>query len=209
MVRSGAIKFNDTLEFKILQGKAAGFRIRLPEGFNVLEVKGENIQTWNVEKTKDSRTLVMILSQPVEKSYALKLVGEKILYKFPSEFMLAVPTVEGALQMNGVLLVNNTPGVKTTVTAISGFNQLAPRSIGRICNVKMTVPMPAYAFAFGANRGEVKIKAENVKPVYSVREVGVVEYNGENAVFKRQLRTGYSRRAVARTFDQLCSDPGF
>ncbi len=183
MVRSGAIKFNDTLEFKILQGKAAGFRIRLPDGFNVLEVKGENIQTWNVEKIKDSHTLIMTLSQPVEKSYALKLVGEKILDKFPSEFMLSAPTVEGALQMNGVLLVNNAPGVKTTVTAISGFNQLAPRSIGRICNIKMTVPMPAYAFAFGANRGEVKIKAENVKPVYSVREVGVVEYNGENAVF--------------------------
>ncbi|MDZ4198456.1 MAG: hypothetical protein U1E27_04130, partial [Kiritimatiellia bacterium] len=92
IARVGALQLDSLLQYRISQGQLQSLEIAIPAALTLLQVNGEDIREWTVEKAGTNQaTLRVALSRAKTGSYALQLIGETALPAFPGTFSLPVP----------------------------------------------------------------------------------------------------------------------
>ena len=176
----GAISTTNVFRYNVIQGKLSEITLGVSPGMNILAVKGEDIQDWNVEGNGGKRELRVKLGREFDSGYTLVVSAEKILPKFPCEFSLPRLTPENVLRVDGYLSVSAASGVKLVVEDTSGVTQIDPKALPRPREIKRPLPSrDLYAYKFAGKEYSIKGAADNVSPSYSAEIIQVAMFKDE------------------------------
>jgi len=125
-VGAGLLRQTAQVDFRILQGKLPGIRVKLDGPGEILGVEGTNVLGWKVLPDGNSRVLEVRLSRPFEKTGSLLVRSQSPLGKFPVRAEPLRLTPEGGVRHSGFVRVANDGAVRLEVSDASGMMQLAP-----------------------------------------------------------------------------------
>jgi hypothetical protein len=125
-VGAGLLRQISEIEFRILQGKLAGVRLRLEGAGEILGVEGSLVAGWKVVTAGDARALEVQLSRPIEGTGTLVIRSQSALGNFPVRAEPLRFTPEAAIRHSGFVRVANTGAVRLEVADAEGLLQLAP-----------------------------------------------------------------------------------
>jgi len=125
-VGAGLLRQTSQIDFRVLQGKLPGFRIKLDGPGEILGVEGTNVLGWKVVPDGNQRVLEVRLSRPLEKGGSLVVRSQSPLGNFPVRAEPLRLTPEGGARHSGYLRVANDGAVRLEVADVAGMMQLAP-----------------------------------------------------------------------------------
>jgi hypothetical protein len=127
-VGAGLLRQESQINFRVLQGKLAGVRLRIDGPGEILGVVGTNVVGWNIlpGNATDGRILEVRLSRPLEGEGSLVVRSQSALASFPVRAQPVRLTPEGAVRHSGFVRVANNGAVRLEVTDAAGMMQLAP-----------------------------------------------------------------------------------
>ena len=166
-VLTGAVKLNTRIVYKIFQGSLKQLRLRVPEGLNVLAVKGNDIRDWRVSE-KDAQLIIVDLNNKQYKNYVLEIQAEQILAKTPCDFTLRPIVPENVMRLDGSLRFGSGRGVKLLIEKTPGLVQIDNSSFS-----KTQLPQHTFAllnplsYSFSGGEYQLNAKVENISPSYT------------------------------------------
>ena len=175
----GSISTNAIFNYKVIQGKLSEITLAIPDDVNILAVKGEDIQVWNVEKTGKGRELRVKLGREFKSDYVLKVSAEKILPKFPCAFSIPDIAPKNVLRINGFLAVGAAGTVKLIVEKTSGLSQIDSRAFPMKMNGRGPAPRDLYTYRFSGADYSIAANADNITPSYTVELEQTVSFKDE------------------------------
>ncbi len=125
-VGAGLLRQSSQIDFRVLQGKLPGVRIKLDGPGEILGVEGTNVLNWKVVPDGNQRVLEVLLSRPLEKSGSLVVRSQSPLGNFPVRAEPLRLTPEGGVRHSGYVRVANDGAVRLEVADVAGMMQLAP-----------------------------------------------------------------------------------
>ena len=123
LVRAGmdSMRLTSNLNYTIRDAGVFQFRLRLDEGLKLVDIKGPNINNWQLDDT--GRVLTVALRSKAEGQYALRIETE---LEKPGADGAPVPTLR-ALDVDresGYVAVVPAPGMKVETAAVTGISQI-------------------------------------------------------------------------------------
>lgn len=116
---------------KVVQGKAETVSLGINGDAQVIDVKGDKLQSWGVRQEGGNRFLDLTVVEGVaELTVQVKLLSLKFDLKQPVAIALTNLTPADALGFDSVVKIQYVSGIEGTVTAISGFVPL--NAAGRV-----------------------------------------------------------------------------
>ncbi len=125
---AGALRLDTLFVFDIAQGKLRELTFSVPDKVSVTQVHGAHIREWRI----DGRTLSVILNRELTKQYALQIVSETALPKFPAEITLPVIQPRGGIRSGGHLAVGTDSAIHLMVQKTGGLSQIDGSAFRRI-----------------------------------------------------------------------------
>jgi len=125
-VGAGLLRQATKIDFRILQGKLSGVRIKLDGPGEILGVEGANVLGWKVLPDGKQRALQVQLSRPFEKTGSLLIRSQSPLGNFPARVEPLRFTPDGGIRHSGYVRVANDGAVRLEVADTTGLMQLAP-----------------------------------------------------------------------------------
>lgn len=165
------------LSIKVIQGEAKTLSFGLHGSGDVVEVDGENIQSWSVRRKDDKRFLDLNLSENAKESKS-KITLRSSELTLPAAVQLTHLTPGDSVGFDSTVKITYAPGVDGTVTAVTGF---APLGADEKVNRYQTTTGGMIKLALdrsGASPGPVELVDTTLK--------GDLHSNGESIHF--QLR---------------------
>jgi len=92
VVTEGLMRARAEIRYDVMRAPAEAFSVLLPPDFNLLDVAGRQIRSWDVEETARGKVLTIELHEPVEQSYTLTVETERILET--TDLTLEAPRIE-------------------------------------------------------------------------------------------------------------------
>ena len=180
-VLPGTVKLFSTFRYQVIQGKLSSMDIALSPELNVLNVKGENIQDWQIKKEDDKNILSIMLSREYEKDYVLELEAEKILPDFPCEFSIPSAVPEKALKFDGAIAFGTDKAVKLIIVNTQGLNQIDNASFPAGNNTYNVLSQKnLFTYTFSGGRYGLTAKAENISPSCSADLNYILNFKDED-----------------------------
>jgi hypothetical protein len=168
-VLPGSVKISSSFNYKIIQGKLADLKLSLSPKLSVLNVNGQNVQDWQIQKGKERNLLLVKLSREYEKDYTLEVEAEKILPDFPCEFSTPSITPENILKLDGYMAFGTNKAVKLIIKNSHGLNQIDTNAFPRKANLVAAFPKRSlFTYMFSGNKFSLSAKAENIAPAYTI-----------------------------------------
>ncbi|MFA7234301.1 MAG: hypothetical protein WC076_09330 [Terrimicrobiaceae bacterium] len=125
-VGAGLLRQTSQIDFRVLQGKLPGVRVKLDGPGEILGVEGANVLGWKVAPDGRQRVLDIRLSRPFEKSGSLVVRSQSPLGNFPVRAEALRLTPEGGVRHSGFVRIANDGAVRIEVSDVVGMMQLAP-----------------------------------------------------------------------------------
>ncbi len=119
-----ALRVNATLTLSILQNTISSLTLKVPAGYNILEVKGNGIEDWREIESKGSSYLEILLAYPKKGNLSLLLVAEKLL---PNSSMTVDYTgfaLQDAVREKGFLGIELKSTSEVTLANSEGLDKL-------------------------------------------------------------------------------------
>ena len=182
----GALKLDTVFTYRVVQGELNTMTLDMPDQFNVTQVTGEDIREWHLEnKAGGGRQIVVVLSRPKDKIYALRVEGERVLAAFPCKFDLPVVVPISVIRASGFLVIGTDSAVKLLAGKAAGLTQIDPaaypRSAGQKEQEQRLPARTAYAYQYAHVPFQMELSAEDVVTALSVDQQTTVSYE-DNAV---------------------------
>jgi len=92
IVTEGLMRARALIHYDIMRAPAEGFSVLLPADFNLLDVTGQQIKSWDVQDVARGKVLTIELHEPAEKSYSLAVEIERILTQ--TDLTVEAPRIE-------------------------------------------------------------------------------------------------------------------
>ena len=115
-VGAGLLRQASQIDFRILQGKLPGVRMKLDGPGEILGVEGANVLSWKVVTSGNQRVLDVRLSRPFEKSGTLIVRSQATLGNFPVRAEPLRLTPEGGVRHSGFVRAANDGAVRLEVS---------------------------------------------------------------------------------------------
>lgn len=112
----GVFRCTHDVKYDIRRGKMAAFTFRLPEGWEVFDVSGEDIHSWSESNDGGERKINVLLKYPKDKSATAKIVVEKLVPSIPAKFEMPWLAVDGVERSRGVVVVQLTDEYEIAVS---------------------------------------------------------------------------------------------
>jgi hypothetical protein len=78
-IEDDALRVRTEVALSIMQNTVSSVIIRVPEGYNVLDVRGSGIEDWREVKAKDVSELEILFEYPKKGQFSISLTAEKLL----------------------------------------------------------------------------------------------------------------------------------
>lgn len=133
----GALRTDTVFTYRIIQGSVSKLSLTVPDGLNITQVRGEDIQDWKIDRTEKAQPKLQVtLSRPREEMYRLRVESEMVLSKFPCKFDLPVIAPEQVIRTSGFVMVGTDSAIKVTVTKAGGLTQVDPAAFPKVAGEK-------------------------------------------------------------------------
>lgn len=182
-VGAGLLRQTAQIDFRVLQGRLPGVKIRLDGPGEILGVEGANILGWKVVAEGDHRVLDVRLSRPVEKAGSLVVRSQLALGSFPVRAHALRLTPQGGVRHSGFLRIVNDGAVRLDVSDTAGLMQLSPSQFpGAPADARQ-----ALVYRFPAASYSLLIGASQILPEVGVSQVLVYELGDTDRTIKADL----------------------
>lgn len=184
-VGAGLLRQTSRIDFRILQGRLPGVKIRLDGPGEILGVDGANILGWKVVEEGGRRVLEVRLSRPLEKSGSIVVRSQLALGNFPVKAAPMRFTPEGGVRNSGFLRVANDGAVRLEMTGVSGMMQLSPEQYpgGAVESAARQV----FVYRFPSASYACDIVASQILPEVGVSQVLVYELGDTDRIIRADL----------------------
>ncbi len=128
----GALRLDTLFVFDISQGKLRELDFTVPKALSVTQVSGTHIRDWRIAGEGDAQKLSVILNRPLTKQYALQIISETVLPKFPCEVTVPVIEPQGGIRAGGNLSIGTDSAIQLMVKKTGGLSQVDASAFPRI-----------------------------------------------------------------------------
>ncbi len=172
-IAPGLVRTKTFLNYKVIQGRLSRFTVSLPQGVNLLTVRGENLKNWNVRKEKNKQLLDLELLKEVSDAYQLVLETEEIKDKIESIYNYTVPDIVSlnTERENGNFAVMIKDDLKVrSIAKSTGLSQLdvadLPEQLKKEAQQENNISL---AYRFLRQEKELTVTIEKIEPEIIVR----------------------------------------
>lgn len=189
----GALKLDTRFTYRVVQGQLETMVLDVPDAFNVTQVTGEDLREWHLETVPAGagRRLVAVLSRPKDKTYVLRVEGERVLAAFPCKFDLPVLVPAGVIRASGFLLIGTDSAVKLLAGKAAGLSQIDPAAFPQGQGEKDSSPhipaRTAYAYQYAHVPFSMELSAEDVVTAMSSDDQLTVAYEDNGVALTAAL----------------------
>lgn len=179
-----------TFDLQVLRTPASNFRVRVPQGVQVLEVLGNNLKTWSF--SDEARTLLEVtLHEPVAGAYQLG-VNFEAPFEVPGPLPLPVLRLEGAARERGFLRVKGAEGVGLRPAALENAFQVDVNALPD----PLKVNERALGFRFPALPYGVTLTTERIAPRVTVFSRARLEVERRRLKLNQVLQCNVERAGI-------------
>ena len=124
LVEDDAMRVNSTIALSVLQNTIPSLLLRIPDGYSILDVRGNGLGDWREVKQGEAKILEIPFEYPKQGNFSLTVTAEKIL----SQANLAVDfsgfVVLDAVREKGFLGIELKGASEITLTSAEGLDKL-------------------------------------------------------------------------------------
>ncbi|CAN5333121.1 hypothetical protein BH23VER1_BH23VER1_27960 [soil metagenome] len=189
----GALRTTAELRYRILRAGVDSFAVAVPDGHAVLDVRGANINEWNVAPGADGgQTVTVALHEAAEDSYQLARVLELKLQELPAT--VAVPAIEaqGAARQSGQIRVSADPELDVAVEAEAGLTRQAGAGEAE----EGTAPRRVATFRYLAAPFDVGLQVSPAVPEVAVKSRTRLAVNPDELSFRATFGLEIKRAGI-------------
>ncbi len=209
----GVLKMDNLFTYRVVQGTLKELTLDLPEGVNITQVRGTDIQDWTIEKKGNKRLLAVTLGRPKESIYKLQVESEVVLPKLPCELGLPVVTPQDVIRSSGFLVLGTDSAIKLLVNKALGLTQVdqsafpvmklddGPTSLRRLPS------RSRFAYQYANMPYLVALSADDIVPEYSADDRLVLSVEDTDLVLAGSIELDI-RDAPAREIT-IETEPGW
>lgn len=184
-VGAGLLRQSSQMDFRILQGKLPGIRMKLDGPGEILGVEGANVLSWKVVTAGSQRVLDVRLSRPFEKTGTLVVRSQTALENFPVRAEPLRLTPEGGVRHSGFVRVANDGAVRLEVSDVVGMMQLAPAQFPGDAVEKGT--RQVFVYRFPSASYAYRIVANQILPEVGVSQIVLYQLGDTDRVITADL----------------------
>ncbi len=168
----GAVRLDYVLDYSVIQGKLTHFEFEIPDGLGILNVEGDCVREWRVEKDGATGVLKVDLSREYEKDYRAIVKAEKVLSGFPCAFDVPKLVPLNMLRYEGFLAFGTDHAIKLIMDKTSGLEQIDNTAFPRIVlddgkNLMQAPSRSAFSYHFTDGKYTMTVNADNIVPNFS------------------------------------------
>lgn len=131
-IGQGVMRLDSTIDYAIVQGSLREFEIRIPLDCSLLDIKGQDIRTWDLV---DGLLKVSLLAE-VEKQYRLSLSLEKVLPDIEMEVELPAIEPLNVTREKGQVAVSAARGISVEAVTLEDASPVDVRELMALPQVK-------------------------------------------------------------------------
>jgi len=184
-VGAGLLRQTSQIDFRILQGKLPGVRMKIDGPGEILGVEGANVLSWKVVADGKQRVLDVRLSRPFEKSGVLVVRSQATLGNFPVRAEALRLTPEGGVRHSGFVRVANDGAVRLEVADAAGMMQLAPAQFPGDAVEKGT--RQVFVYRFPSASYSYRVVANQILPEVGVSQIVLYQLGDTDRVITADL----------------------
>jgi len=190
-VSTGALKMDTLFVFDISQGRLKKLSFSVPQNLSVTQVRGRFIRDWQIEEKGKVRTLSVILNRALTDNYAMQILSEMVLPKFPIEIDLPVIEPERGIHAGGNLAVGTNSAIQLVVKQTAALSQIDAAMFPRIIlDRKHPRPLPrskTFFYTYATSPYQMKLKLDDIIPSYDALERVIVNIREEDLTVNVEL----------------------
>ena len=184
-VGAGLLRQATQVDFRILQGKLPGVRMKLDGPGEILAVEGANVLSWKVVTEGKQRVLDVRLSRPFEKGGVLVVRSQATLGNFPVRAEALRLTPEGGVRHSGFVRIANDGAVRLEVADAAGMMQLAPAQFPGDAVEKGT--RQVFVYRFPSASYSYRVVANQILPEVGVSQIVLYQLGDTDRVITADL----------------------
>jgi len=123
-IEDDALRVAAVISLSILQNTVSSMVLRVPAGYNILDVSGSGIEDWREIKAKGASHLEILFAYPKKGNFALSVTAEKILSDSSTVFDFTGFAVQGAVREKGFLGIELKSASEITLSGSEGLDKL-------------------------------------------------------------------------------------
>ena len=200
-VGAGLLRQATQIDFRILQGKLPGVRMKLAGPGEILGVEGANVLSWKVVAAGNQRVLDVRLSRPFEKSGVLVVRSQATLGNFPVRAEALRLTPDGGVRHSGFVRVANDGAVRLEVADAAGMMQLAPAQFPGDAVENGT--RQVFVYRFPSASYSYRVVANQILPEVGVSQIALYQLGDTDRVTTADLELDI-REAPLREWSLGC-----
>lgn len=184
-IGAGLVRQTSRIDFRILQGKLNGVKLRLEGPGEILGVEGSNVLGWDVSSEGEARVLNVKLSRPFEKEGTLIVRSQSALESFPVKAEPLRLTPEGAVRHSGFVRVANSGAVRLEVADVEGMMQLAPEQFPG--EPLKDGARQVFVYRFPSATYSYRVTADQILPEVGVSQVTLYQLGETDRVIEADI----------------------
>ncbi len=184
-VGAGLLRQTSQIDFRILQGKLPGVKIKLDGPGEILGVEGANVLSWKVVPAGNQRVLDVRLSRPLEKGGSLVVRSQSPLGNFPVRAEALRLTPEGGVRHSGYVRIANDGAVRLEISDVTGMMQLAPSQFPGDAAEKSA--RQVFVYRFPSATYAFRIVANQIMPEVGVSQIVLYQLGDTDRVMTADL----------------------
>ena len=184
-VGAGLLRQTSQIDFRILQGKLPGVRMKFDGPGEILGVEGANVLSWKVVAAGNQRVLDVRLSRPFEKSGVLVVRSQATLGNFPVRAEALRLTPDGGVRHSGFVRVANDGAVRLEVADAAGMMQLAPAQFPGDAVENGT--RQVFVYRFPSAIYSYRVVANQILPEVGVSQIALYQLGDTDRVITADL----------------------
>ena len=124
VVEDDALRINSTIALSVLQNTIPSLVLRIPEGYSILDVRGNGLGDWREVKQGDVMVLEIPFEYPKQGNFSLTVMAEKILSQTSMAVDFSGFAVVDAIREKGFLGIELKGASQITLTSAEGLDKL-------------------------------------------------------------------------------------
>jgi hypothetical protein len=119
-----ALKVTASITLSILQNTVSSMVLKIPAGYNILDVSGSGIEDWREVEAKGASFLEVLFAYPKKGNFAFSVTAEKILSDSSAVFDFAGFAVQDSVRDKGFLGIELKSASEVTLSGSEGLDKL-------------------------------------------------------------------------------------
>lgn len=198
----GVLQATARIAYRVLQAPCGEFKVQLPKGYTLLDVRGENMSAIPVpEQGRDAQTITVRLHDKVKDAYALELRLERSVPEGTRELELPRIVTLGTERESGVVAVRGSEFLTLEPAGPQGVSQVDATSIPNTIASDLgwrrdKDPRPPLAFRYLRQPYQLGVRIGRVEPEVEGKVFGLTMVKDDEVALAAMIHYTVRKRGI-------------